>query len=294
MEQHSACPSDETLAAFIDGRLDEETRKRVVAHAADCEVCYGTVMASRAWEANETDSTVEHLPIARRNFQYGLIGAAAALAVFLLLQPATARYREWHDQKALRTAANELPERPIESRLSLDLEYRRFVQHRGPSTEDSGNPELLQAFDVINDANDTHPTAATHHSLGLACLLLGDYAKAVTELSDAVEQQTSKPDIHAAIAHCDDVKLLNDLSAAFESRASHTDEPSVRALAQQAAERALQIDRRSTIAAWNLAVAIERNGSRSAAVSAWSDYLRLDPTSAWSTEAIDRRRRLQD
>jgi anti-sigma factor RsiW len=35
--EHSAFPSDETLAAFIDGRLDEETRKRVVAHVADCE-----------------------------------------------------------------------------------------------------------------------------------------------------------------------------------------------------------------------------------------------------------------
>ena len=42
------CPSEETLAAFIDGRLDIEARQRVVEHVTTCEDCYAIV--SFAWD----------------------------------------------------------------------------------------------------------------------------------------------------------------------------------------------------------------------------------------------------
>ena len=45
--EHSPFPTDETLAAYIDGRLDEETRKRVVEHMAECPECFEVVMAGR-------------------------------------------------------------------------------------------------------------------------------------------------------------------------------------------------------------------------------------------------------
>jgi hypothetical protein len=33
------CPSDETLAAFLDGALDETARRKVIRHLADCDEC---------------------------------------------------------------------------------------------------------------------------------------------------------------------------------------------------------------------------------------------------------------
>ena len=61
--EHSAFPSDETLAAFIDGRLDEETRKKVTAHVAECDDCYGTIMAAGAWTREENPGTVKPISI---------------------------------------------------------------------------------------------------------------------------------------------------------------------------------------------------------------------------------------
>jgi hypothetical protein len=34
------CPTDEDLAAFLDGMLPEPERARIIAHLADCETCY--------------------------------------------------------------------------------------------------------------------------------------------------------------------------------------------------------------------------------------------------------------
>jgi hypothetical protein len=39
------CPSEETNAAFLDGRLDEEARRQVVEHLADCGECRDMAVA---------------------------------------------------------------------------------------------------------------------------------------------------------------------------------------------------------------------------------------------------------
>src|SRR5260370_42382657 len=44
--EHTGFPSDETLAAFIDGRLDPETRGQVIAHMATCPECYSVFMSA--------------------------------------------------------------------------------------------------------------------------------------------------------------------------------------------------------------------------------------------------------
>jgi tetratricopeptide (TPR) repeat protein len=286
--EHSAFPSDETLAAFIDGRLDEETRKTVVAHVADCEDCYGTVMASKAWAETEVGPTVKHLPMAANYAQYWILGSVAAVLAFaLLFQPMAARYRERRDERAVRSAANRLSERSIDPRLSLDLEYRRLPRMRGASNEDIGNPELVEAFIHIKKDNDEHPSVATRHSLGDVYLLLGNYDEAVAALTDAIRDQTSTSDVRLAVSGCRDVKLLNDLSAAFEVQASHGG-GATHALAQDVAEHALRIDPHSAVAAWNRAIAIESSGNVPSAVSAWNDYLALDKGSAWRSEAVER------
>src|SRR3954464_3949919 len=44
--EHTGFPSDETLAAFIDGRLDAETRAKVIAHMVTCAECYAVFLSA--------------------------------------------------------------------------------------------------------------------------------------------------------------------------------------------------------------------------------------------------------
>src|SRR5919106_3086411 len=40
------CPTDEDLAAFLDGTLSKADRERVIAHLANCETCYEIFVGS--------------------------------------------------------------------------------------------------------------------------------------------------------------------------------------------------------------------------------------------------------
>src|SRR3954468_22189947 len=44
--EHTGFPSEETLAAFIDGRLDAETRAKVIAHMTTCSECYSVFLSA--------------------------------------------------------------------------------------------------------------------------------------------------------------------------------------------------------------------------------------------------------
>jgi len=51
-----ACPSDEELAAFLDGMLPAEERTRITAHLADCESCYEIFAGAVHFQHDEQDS----------------------------------------------------------------------------------------------------------------------------------------------------------------------------------------------------------------------------------------------
>ena len=46
-EQVGACPADELLATFIEGRLTDEVRQVMLAHLNHCPSCYYSVVGSR-------------------------------------------------------------------------------------------------------------------------------------------------------------------------------------------------------------------------------------------------------
>src|SRR5213592_1840720 len=60
--EHSPFPTDETLAAYIDGRLDKETRKRVVEHMAECPECFDVVMGGREIAGRDVKAVVAFRP----------------------------------------------------------------------------------------------------------------------------------------------------------------------------------------------------------------------------------------
>src|SRR5260370_16375706 len=78
---HPEFPSDETLAAFIDGRADAETRKRVIEHMVGCNDCYATFQAASEMRERSAERVV---PFPRRRVAVIVTVAAAAAIVFLL------------------------------------------------------------------------------------------------------------------------------------------------------------------------------------------------------------------
>src|SRR3954469_21413671 len=79
--EHSPFPSDETLAAYIDGRLDEETRRRVVEHMAECPVCLDLAISGNEPRSITADSLPPRSWSGRR--QMPALPVAAAVAVLV-------------------------------------------------------------------------------------------------------------------------------------------------------------------------------------------------------------------
>src|SRR2546423_7901113 len=77
--EHSPFPPDETLAAYIDGRLDEETRKRVVEHMAECPERLDVVMGGRV--AVHANVRAVHEGSAVRFDRRTVLAVAAGIAI---------------------------------------------------------------------------------------------------------------------------------------------------------------------------------------------------------------------
>lgn len=80
MSANLPCPSAETLAAYLDGKLPAAERAAVEKHLADCEDCFEQVAAAAAFQAEEAERGVlTQLPRVRRQ-PARWVAVAAALA----------------------------------------------------------------------------------------------------------------------------------------------------------------------------------------------------------------------
>jgi tetratricopeptide (TPR) repeat protein len=118
--------------------------------------------------------------------------------------------------------------------------------------------------------------AETVGAKGVAALILGDPATAVTRLEAAVARENGN------------AALWSNLSAAYLEAARIGGRSSGPDEALAAANRALQIDPALPEALFNRGLALERAGNGAAARVAWSDYLRVDPKSEWAREVEQR------
>lgn len=113
--------------------------------------------------------------------------------------------------------------------------------------------------------------------------LLEDLPEAVRSLED---QARSQPDSATA---------WSDLAAAYLTRgagSSANEDPLDVLAALRAALTATQLDPEHPEAAFNFAESLTRCGLKHEAFQAWNRYLDLDPSSAWTSLALDRRKRL--
>lgn len=265
--EHAPFPTDETLAAYIDGRLDEETRKRVVEHIADCPECFEVVQVSHEMAVAPV-APVVHWP---RNALVGL-AAAAAIGAVVMLTPVREMVWPHDDLRALAKVAP--PKRYFEGRLT-GFPYRPLHRMRGSENKDRDrqNDVDLESLAFYSEAAEvqkramTHPDARTLHAEGVSFLQLRDPKSAVATLEKA-RDSSLKPD----------PQLLSDLAAAYIETGNYKD-------ALEIANSAWTIAKTPEIA-WNRALAAQRAGNYKAAVAFWQEYLQFkDEAPEWIADA---------
>jgi tetratricopeptide (TPR) repeat protein len=283
MKHHTgACPDPETLAGYLDGRLSGSDRDRVVAHLADCEDCYFVFAESvRTLAVAPPVSRAAHMwRTAASAPAWGKAAAAvASLAAAAMLtfavQPQIAS-RWWpggSDVADLVTAVGTA--RTFEPRLTGGFAYGqvRGALRAGDSSVVVVSPDVRIAAARIEKAAIARPTPQMLHSVGIASLVVGDVARAVSVLEQAADQAPPE------------APTLTDLSAAYLTRAARNRDRSDLLKALALADRAIKSDPQMVEALFNRALALERLSLVREARDAWRDYLKIDGGSGWAGEA---------
>lgn len=314
------CPGDESIAAYLDGRLAAEEAAAMEAHLATCEACYevfaetaragtpsrapsekdlkldtnGDLPAAGAASGIENGRKPgERTSLVRRGgtlaWATGLAAAIAASAGLVLLLQRPPRQEATGSLNALVTAAS--ARRLTEARLVGGFAYGPYLgpYRSAPAPEPtSGAPpiddtkwELYGVAGAIQKVTDSDPSPENVALLGKAYLLLTRLDEAVSSLELA-----SRADERNAM-------ILSDLSAAYFTRAKLQGTDDVKN-ALETANKALEIDARLPEALFNRALALtEMIGSDDLALEAWRNFLRVDSTSPWAAEARARIKEIQ-
>jgi CHAT domain-containing protein len=276
----SECPDLESLAALIEGRLEQLQAQSLRAHLAGCQDCFHVVSESLHVLSHEKALPA---PVPRPVWW-----ALAAAAVAVVVAGAW-----WFTPRDLTTQlARAVGERrPVEARLIGGFLYAP------PETALRGEPSGSSVHDdwrvlrVVSQidarAGGDAPSAASLQASGVAALVLGRHDRAVASLEAADRHEPGNP------------RVLSDLSAAYLARADSTGSAEDRVRAADAAQHAIALDPRLPEARFNLAIALEKQAldtpgvekpDAERAIRAWNDYLALDASSPWASEA---RRRLE-
>lgn len=264
-----SCPGEETLAAFIDQRLDPASRLEVVKHLAECGDCRDMIVAANEYQSAEG---------VERKVAAGTFGprmwvplAAAAALVGVLFGVPSIRERVLGDREMAKLveAANALPERTTAARLSGDFEYRGHTVFRNVDEKPVSVAALIVEGAAAEAAERAakNPTADNLHEAGVGSILAKKADDAVKDLERAVQQNPSSANIR------------NDLAAAYIARGRDDDYD----LALATAKKAFAIQE-TPAAAWNIALALEYQHRDAEASAAWKRYLELDPNSEWASE----------
>lgn len=270
MTETANCPTDQTLAAFAEGRLKRREIAGVVEHLDTCMRCAHIVGAA----SNEVDD-VEARPAKR--WPWLAVAAAAVLAVLI---PFVLRSRSASVDDLVALAPQSA--RVLEPRLSGGFAYAPW---KGPVRSDAGAKDA-ESMQLVGTAGsllkraDRDRSVDAQHDAGIALALVGEPLDAVSRLRDAASRAPN------------DARMWSDLAAAQYAAAERLGRPSIIPEALSSADRAVRIDPRLAEALFNRAVILERLGLTQAAREAWQRYLEVDPTSAWAAEARERLSRL--
>lgn len=290
------CLDPETLAAYVDARLDAAAAAAVETHLADCARCrewfvdvaaavrpeYGDLTPARSGDdAAEPPGgrTAGLAPPLRRPWRWQTVVAGLA-AAGLLVAAGTAVWQRIAGPGAPVSPVTELAlavgtSRPVEGRLTGGFAYGAYA---GPLRTGDGRgaaalPVLAEVDRLRRLAGAAPDDVGLAAAAGVGRLVTGDIDAAVRELEDAAARAPG------------DARVHTDLAAAYLARSASTDTPADAVRALDAAQRALAADPGRIEAWFNRALALERVGPRAAARRAWEEYLARDASSEWASEA---------
>jgi tetratricopeptide (TPR) repeat protein len=273
-------PTDQTLAAFVDGTLPTPERQEVIKHMAECAECRDVVLLTTEIKAAETPAPAKVAASAVLPWRPKVwvpLAAAAAIAVVVVM-PQTRERIGFGPMRSAKAIVATAAKRPSEARVSLDIPYKEAkARLRGGNDE---NSQELTALTIEAEAADAqeraerNPTVSNLHAAGVLLMFDGKHDQAIVQLERAVKT-----------AETPSAALLNDLSAAYFGRDNYQK-------ALENAESAWKIEPTPT-AAWNRAIALQLLRRNDDAIDAWQKYLELDPQSEWADEARGRKRDLQ-
>lgn len=274
--EHSGFPSDETLAAFIDGRLDEVTRRRVVEHMTTCDECYAVYLAATEMQAASVVPPPRRRAISGTFLAATLTMSIAAIVLIGLFTPLRRYLTPQHaDVKELVAATRELPYRTLEGRLSGGFVWKplKEIERDKPAAakKEPDNWTLIGAAGKVQDVARSDDSPESLHAVGVSHLLLGNWDEAINALKSASEQRPN------------DAEFANDLATAYLARGAFRDHAQDYADANEVVAKAWALKRTPEIA-WTRAMVLEHLHLPDARL-AWNDYLNLDPSSPWSKEA---------
>jgi CHAT domain-containing protein/tetratricopeptide (TPR) repeat protein len=288
--RRDGCLEDETLAALIDGGLDESTRREVLWHLDTCQACYDLFIESTETESDGSEIVpLRTVPAAttapvstdiltasgRSTFVRSIVAAAALVAIAAstwLFWPAQAGSRP--ELRGLVAAVGEI--RATEGRLTGGFAWAPLdVATRGGNLV-ATLPRVQIAAAELDEAQRNGRSARTLAAYGTSRLVLRDWDAGVAALEEATGLAPDRAD------------FWSDLASAYLARAAMPGRATDVPRALEAAETALALDSSLLEALFNRAVALERLSLKDQARDAWNLYLERDHSSAWRAEAEER------
>lgn len=209
---------------------------------------------------------------------------AAALASWWVLGPSSTRsrpaapYTPAHGD-LLSGYGGELPFEPRLSGSRSDPGGAQGPGRRGvlAFAGDGLDPRVRAEAEIERDLEE-EPTVWAYAAEGVRRLLSGSTDRAVATLETTLLERPN------------DVRILNDLAAAYLVRAEDLGEPEDLARALSLAEKAVRLDPWAPEPSFNRALALHALYLHEASREAWTRYLELDGRSAWAEEARERLR----
>ena len=275
----ATCIEADTIAAFVDGTIEQAGRARVLAHLAGCADCselVAEVMATQnelrgipaplapAAPRGDDERRGKVLPMRRRGL--ALAGGFAAIAATLLLFV----LNRGSELDALVTVVGS--ERLTLARPTGGFHYGTL---RSPvrGSADGRNYALEAEVARLRERAERTNRPRDLHASGVAALASGDTAGAIASLERA-----------AGLAP-EDAEIAADLGAALLSRFVERGEPADSAAALASIDRALALSPSLAEAWFNKALLFERVSRPDDALNAWTKYLELADDRAWRDEA---------
>ena len=254
-------PSDEIVAAFLDGRLAGEERQRVLDHTSECDECYSLSSAVWDYKAEPPGGEVVRPQFGRRFAVAAASLAVAAGVVVVFLGP----IRDRNARKELLAADAQMSERLVAGRLS-GFAYHPHDTMRGGG-ESKVDPAVAKTL-LEARAYEAAEKARDPHLAGVAYLVLGERDLAIQKLTEAAKRKPR------------DVAILNDLATAHYERSRYGGGEGHITKSREIADRAWSIEK-TPLTAWTRAQAWNTK-------AAWQEYLVLDPDSEWASEVKEK------